>query len=62
MPEQHMNDDKFFNVRGAKNIVAKRFLFITNSISEQLNNDGDEPLRLFITDNAGTGKNSSSTF
>ncbi|GFT71148.1 ATP-dependent DNA helicase [Trichonephila clavipes] len=32
------------------------FLFITKIISEQLNNQSDERLRLFITGNAGTGK------
>ncbi|GFQ80758.1 ATP-dependent DNA helicase [Trichonephila clavata] len=57
MPEQHMTDDEFLYARRAMNVgQMEAFLFITRSISEQLNNQSDERLRLFITGNAGTGK------
>ncbi|GFR28760.1 ATP-dependent DNA helicase [Trichonephila clavata] len=57
MPEQHMTDNEFLSARRAMNVGQKdAFLFITRSISEQLNNQSDERLRLFITGNAGTGK------
>ncbi|GFQ85517.1 ATP-dependent DNA helicase PIF1 [Trichonephila clavata] len=56
MPEQHMTDDEFLYARRAMNVGQMDvFLFITRSISEQLNNQSDERLRLFITGNAGTG-------
>lgn len=57
MPEQLMTDDEFLNATRAMNVGQKdALIFITRSISEQLNNQSDERLRLFITGNAGTGK------
>ncbi|GFQ71451.1 ATP-dependent DNA helicase [Trichonephila clavata] len=57
MPEQYMTDDEFLYARRAMNVGQKDvFLFITRSISEQLSNQSDERLRLFMTGKAGTGK------
>ncbi|GFQ82355.1 ATP-dependent DNA helicase [Trichonephila clavata] len=63
MPEQHMTDDEFLYARRAMNVgQMDAFLFITRSVSEQLNNQSDERLRLFITGNAGQERPSSSTY
>ncbi|GFV27920.1 ATP-dependent DNA helicase [Trichonephila clavipes] len=57
MAEQHITDDEFLIVGRAMNVGQKdAFLFITRSISGELNNQIDERHRLSIMANAETGK------